>query len=483
MVNRVEQSVYEYVGRGDKKIYVPIHTLDSLNPTQILVHDAVPEPLRSELITVGRINQAKKDARRFNLSTPEITDEDRRNRMGSGEWAFLVHARDISEIAKQFPYLTHENARDEVLKSPQLRRTYSNGHLNAGAENYIRERFRGIPPFRAARITGLMDDNGAELRGWLVIATVTPEQMASEDKDERRWAKDNILKATKLAWMLGADIVGLGAMTAMMTNRGRLIRQMIPELHVTTGHSYTLQTMNETTVEVVNSINRLCEEENKIKLEESTMAILGAAGSIGSSSAEHWIGRVGRLILVDTERQRGILDSFIKRHQGETSTQFECITVVNENDAENYTKALKQSDIILAATILPQPYIKREWLKWGTIYIDDSAPFSVEDGVVEKVGGMTFHVVANVPDGMSWNFSLGPKQGSYGCGAEVASLAAQGLYDRGIVGKVTPESIDLVTQAATATGFGLGPLQSFGKIKTDNDFAKTVGVRLVTQAA
>lgn len=481
MVNRVEHSVYEYVGRGDKKIYVPIHTLNRKNPSQNLVEDNLPEPQRSELITAGRIQQAKVDARRFNLDTASISDQERSTRLGEGEWAFLVHTRNIEEIAKQFPYLTIDNMRQEVLANVRLRKLYYNGHLDAGAESMLREKFRRIPPFRASRITGLIDGEGHELRGWLVIATVTPEQMASNDPSEREWARDNIMKASKLAYMLGADILGLGAMTAMMTSRGKLIRSSIPDLHVTTGHSYTIQMLNETTTAAVDRINRLCDEENKLKLNESTVTILGAAGSIGYSAAEYWTGKVRKIVLVDTIRQKGILESFIKKHQG--GSEFECITVTDENDGESYSQALRQSDIILAATTLPKPYIRKEWLPWGAIFVDDSAPFSVDDGIVEKAGGITLHVVANTPAGMSWNFDLGPYEGSYGCGAEVASLAAQGLYDRGVVGKVTPESIAFVTEAAKHTGFGLGPLQSFGRPKTDSDFAKIVGARMVAKTA
>lgn len=416
----------------------PLRTKNPIRPTlENESFDGLGEREIAEKITEGRIKQARTDAEWFDLDTLDINPE---KRLSCGEFAFLVHPRDLSDIPLQFPSLS----------------------LDYLTEDEIRQRFREIPPFRASRITGLADKDGREMKGWLVISTIMPDQIAR--REELPWVKRNILQIAKLAYMLGADILGLGAMSATLTHLGKTIEDELPELHVTTGHSYTSFLIKETLLEAARRTRK--------NLEKSTVAVVGAAGSIGRSVAHLVLPEVGSLLLIDTEVKAGKLKNFLEDEQKyNPRAQIQFLTTRGTNDPNYF--ALQKADFAIFATTQIEPFVKAEWLKRGAIIIDDSAPVNVADGVAESRGGMTLHVVANTPGKLNFNFDFKLAEGSiFGCGAEVAALAALHQFDQGVTGEVSNGSVDRIAKAAQMAGFRLGSFQSFGKLKSADLFSR-----------
>ena len=431
---------------GEDPVRHPLHTLDEIRPSLISVPDNVMGLERIKLETEGRRLQALYDNLYFDLDSSLL---DPKKRLGSGEFAFLIHARDLSDVALQFPYLSTEYL----------------------GENEIKDIFKTIPPFRASRITGLKDVNGEELRGWVVIASILPEQLL--DRGELRSVKENILQVSKLAYMLGADIVGLGAMSAMLTHYGKDIEEKLllsdedgedrPALRVTTGHSYTSFLLKET-------LNQAAEKTGQ-DLSRSTVAVIGAAGSIGRTAAHLCFSEVGKMVLLDTKVKESKVNEFVSTERQRHSTEVEVWSVAGLTDPV-YQHALRGADFVICATTAVEPFVKKEWLKPGVVVIDDSAPVNIAEGEAEAIGGMTLHVVANIPEGFRWNFPMTLADASFGCGAEVATLAGQHRLDLSVAGEVTPESVRQIALAAKVAGFTIGPLQSFGKLKTALDFER-----------
>lgn len=424
---------------------------ESRDKTRPFLLRNIPEGLdpreRDEIITEERILQAKVDSMAYRLDNPAIGLETRPR--GGGGFAFLVHPRDLTDIPLQFPFLS-----PNYLSEPD-----------------IRSRFSGIPPFWASKITGLEDQHGRDIKGWVVVSTFIPDEIMNQGRDQLERAKKNIVGAAKLAYMLGADIVGLGAMSAMLSHYGKSIEKELP-IKVTTGHSYTSYLIKEVLLESAKRTNQ--------KLTNSTVAVVGAAGSIGSMASRLSLHEVQKLILIDTQmKTKRIAELAQELKETRPSIEIETLAVSGSNDPE-YAH-LKKADFVISATTAVEPFIKKEWLKPGVIVIDDSAPVNIARGESEAIGGMTLHVVASTPGRLHYNFDfkLAPKS-IFPCGAEVAALSVQSKYDHELMafsGETTKESVRSIGTIARANKFKLAQLQSFGEEKTAEDYARVINTR------
>lgn len=380
-------------------------TVDEIHPTQLFVPEGLPDYKRDFWLTIGRIRQARLDEKWFSLKEEGI---DQAKRLTEGEFIFLVHPRNlVPDVSRQYPLL----------------------HPRYMSREMIGEIVRDLPPaFRASRITNLKNYRGEEVKGWVVITTMVPEWLDFRDKESRKWGTGRQLVGAKLGYMLGGDLLGLGATTSMLLHHGRVVKEQLP-IEVTTGHSYTSWLIRRTLLEVSN----LTEQ----KLEAMTVAVVGAAGSIGSSAVRFCKGRVKELVQIDIQPQVGMESSY---------------------------GGLKRADVVIAATTTAKPFITSDMLKTGVVVIDDSAPESIAKGVAEEKGGFTVHVLADQgKDRVDCNFDFGYLPGAnFGCLAEAASVIAQGDLTKAMSGRVSEESIQNAAALAQAPGFDIAPLQSYG---------------------
>jgi predicted amino acid dehydrogenase len=114
-------------------------------------------------------------------------------------------------------------------------------------------------------------------------------------------SRDKIQDAVTTLKELGDDhiptsMVGLGAFTSIITNRGKTINDY--EVPVTTGNAYTAGLM-------IQGILKAAEIQH-IALPDARAAVVGAAGNIGSVLAAILSGHVGRLRLVGRESSDGL---------------------------------------------------------------------------------------------------------------------------------------------------------------------------------
>lgn len=128
--------------------------------------------------------------------------------------------------------------------------------------------------------------------------TADPERLDALRMQE---ARDKIQDAVTTAKELGDDhiptsMVGLGAFTSIITNRGKTINDF--EVPVTTGNAYTAGLM-------IQGILKAAELQH-ISLPDARAAVVGAAGNIGSVLAAVLSSHVGKLRLVGRESDDGL---------------------------------------------------------------------------------------------------------------------------------------------------------------------------------
>lgn len=353
----------------------------------------------------------------------------------TGPFAFIIHPRDMSDVLLQFPELSN-------LAGINPERVIKN--------------FKQLEPFVVCNFLGLRglgDQAGKQLPGFLVCAPFMPFG-PKEISSELEPAKQKVIDAARFAKEeFGVKIVGLGEFTAFLTHSGRDIEKRIPGLYATTGHAYTTYLIGETLSEAARKVDA--------DLRKSTLAIVGAAGSIGLTCAQMFKDRVRKLITIT--------------HHAETSERLgELNGALGENNDRVFRtgdfRALKEADFIICATTTPEPIIHAGHLKPGTIIIDDSQPPNILREEARAAQSVVLHVVARTP-GIQRDFDYGLPAGcDWACAAEVMAVAATSQWEERTRGPVRVENMERMGRLCREVGFRLAPLQSFGRYISEEKF-------------
>ncbi|RQD76215.1 MAG: shikimate dehydrogenase, partial [Candidatus Syntrophonatronum acetioxidans] len=165
-----------------------------------------------------------------------------------GKFAFIIHPIELSDIYRKF------------------------GFLRYFPQKIVEALIKRMSPFKVSEITGIKSPYG-ETKGWFVTCPLTSRQMVELPLD---FVLNKIIQAGKVGQELGADIIGLGAMTSVVGDAGITIAKNL-EAAVTTGNSYTVATALEGTKKAAQLMD--------IDLEKAEVLVVGATGSIGSAAA------------------------------------------------------------------------------------------------------------------------------------------------------------------------------------------------------
>jgi fatty aldehyde-generating acyl-ACP reductase len=320
--------------------------------------------------------------------------------------------------------------------------------------------FRGIP--------------GAppSVRGWIIVATNSTEQLLYS----HRLRKAKVLQAAALAKALGAEVVGMAGLVAFFGRGGYLVSEQFPELGLTTGHAYTIANIMDVAAAAAARIG--------LALPEATVAIVGAAGSIGSGCAKLMAGLgIERLILIDIVGRDGLapLETELRAVNGRMMT-----TLSNALDD------MRAADLTIVATNSPRTIITPQHVKPGGIVVDDSFPKNVPETIVDErndivaLDGSLIRLppsveldrARNVPNVMDVPLTrMISCREIYGCFAEMLALAAGGWRGNYGLGPADPALALDIKARAEAHGFSSAPLQFFGQVVQNDRFQRAVRAR------
>jgi fatty aldehyde-generating acyl-ACP reductase len=311
---------------------------------------------------------------------------------------------------------------------------------------------RQLPPFKAASVNGVRSANGKALTGDLIFSPFSPAHFLTLDKGA---LLDHMLMAGKIAVDLGAKILGLGAYTAFVGKRGVEIAEKL-NLPVTTGTAYTIAT----------AIRALEEAAFRcgLPLADSSVAIVGATGSIGRTCAELLANRVKKLTLVarNASRLNDLVVSLTPMSTSELSA------------TSNLEKALKESQLVLISTNSPETLVEMKYVQPGTIICDISQPRNVayddaarrpdvliiDGGVVQPPGQPNFNIYFGLPAGLT-----------YACLGETMILALEERFESySIGGNISARRVREIELLGEKHGFKLADLKSFGKLISSERF-------------
>ncbi len=340
-------------------------------------------------------------------------------------FAFMVHPIDIGDISQKYPFAR-----------------YLPGRLVESAMGLL-------GPKLLSEITGVRSITGAEAPGWFVGCMLTSHQLSSWDESK---TMPKIIAAAQMAQELGADILGLGAFTAIVGNGGMDLAREV-DIAVTTGNSYTVATAVEGTLKAADMM--------EMDPANCTAAILGGSGSIGRVCAHLLKDRVGKLILM--ARSIEPLEAVAAELAGASAT----VEVSTDID-----RSVRQADLLVAVTSNVDAIVHPEMLKPGAVVCDVSRPRAVSvqvarerDDVLVIEGG-----AVAVPGDVNFNLNFGFPPGlAYACMAETMILALEERIENFSLGKEL-ELAKVLEIAALADkhGFGLAGFRSFERAVTED---------------
>jgi predicted amino acid dehydrogenase len=336
------------------------------------------------------------------------------------KFAFIVHPLVASDFSRKFSFTKHL------------------------PDNLIEGIIKYIPPFKVSSITGIKSPY-AEVEGWFVACPLTSRQMVELPEAE---VVGKIIKAGKVAEQLGAKVVGLGAFTSIVGDAGITVAKNL-NIAVTTGNSYTVATALEGTRQAAKVMG--------IQLDQASVVILGATGSIGAACAQILAKEVRYLTLVARNESRlEKLSAQIMRTAG-------LAVQVTAN-----TKAvLKSADIIIAVTSAIDSLIEPNDLKPGAVVCDVARPRNVARSVAAErndvlvIEGGIVEIPGTVDFGLNFGFPPGT---AYACMAETMLLALDQCYQNFTIGRdITVKQIEKITQLAQKHNFRLAGFRSFDR--------------------
>jgi len=255
-----------------------------------------------------------------------------------------------------------------------------------------------------------------------------------------------IIDACNKAASLGAKVVGLGAFTAVVGDAGVTIRRNV-DIAVTTGNSYTVATAIEATEKAAKLMD--------IDMDEASVLILGASGSIG---------RTVSLVLADEGRRL----TLCARDTGRLSKVASGITAATgmvPRITRDLRSAVREADVLICVSSATDAIVEPTDLKPGALVCDVSRPRNVSpevrrirDDVLVIEGG-----VVTVPGDVDFNLDFGfPPRTSYACMAETMILAMEENYVDWSLGRELPVGrVRDISRLAAKHGFQVAGMRSF----------------------
>lgn len=255
-------------------------------------------------------------------------------------------------MAGKFGFISHP------LEVRDLRRRY--GCFGWFPERWMEAAACRLPPGPPVPVRGIRSPFN-EAEGWLVQLPLTGRQIMSLSE---KIVIDKIVAGGRLAERRGARIIGLGGLTALVGDAGRIVAHRL-EAGVTTGISYTVYTA----IEAV----RVAARSQGIDLAGAEVVVLGAAGPVGRVCSLLMAQHCRHLTLVgDQEARLEVVAAEVLRETG-----------LSAQVSMDVKKSLAPADVIIAVSSAVDAAVEAGGLKSGAIICDVVPPRALSRQVAE----------------------------------------------------------------------------------------------------
>ena len=340
--------------------------------------------------------------------------------MPTSRFAFLVHPRgrlaeDLSRIARPLGLVP------EPIYDVALRRL-------------------PLPPVTMAAV-----QLGGATVGHVVLVPFGARHMLAQPAA----ARQRVSRAVDHAVRRGAQVVGLGALTAPVTGGGVSLRGRT-DVAVTNGNAFTAAIVHDQVRELLATT------------EGARVAVVGATGSVGATLAQLLVrGRdADRLLLVARNETR--LGALASRLSGRGTA----VTTATD------LRAARDSDLVVLLTAAVGSVLEADHLRLGAVVLDATQPRNTTAALIRARPDVTVvdGGIVSVPSLRLRGGNVGLPDGrAYACFAETALLAlsghtaASGHFAIGVPSLEQVDHVRALAHRSAHLGFTLGAPTSFGR--------------------
>jgi predicted amino acid dehydrogenase len=304
---------------------------------------------------------------------------------------------------------------------------------------------QGLFPIVVSSLKGFNDKDDKEIKGWVILCPITAKEIMSQPAIAQR----KVLKAVKLAEKIGIEIVTLGAFTSIATRDGLdLIGKT--KVGITTGNVYSAVVTIQNAEKAAKLIG--------LNIKDAVIAIVGAAGSVGSGCAKFLIGKAKELLLID-------------RNYDNLSGLF-CNTksLHTEIKISSDIKIIQEADIVIVVTNAVTGIVEKQLLKSGAIIVDGANPPNISNDVIESRDDILVisSAIVKIPGlRYSFDFKLGTGE-IFGCVGEAMALAWSKWTGNYALGKVEISQMVEIEELVNKAGLCIAKFRNpLGLISTE----------------
>jgi predicted amino acid dehydrogenase len=432
-----EEDAGDLRGRGAE---ILVTLMPSLNGAGIALHSAA-------------VIEALFVALRDDPSAP-LSEDSYLNLMAEMQWRPHIEYLQETEHEKinRFAFVIHPLDVRFIHQHPDFRWT------RFLPDRVVEEVSAHLPPMYVGKIKGgPSPSTGQKIEGYLFALGSTPRQMM---RHRPRFTYDQLNKSARMAERRGCRIMGLGAFTSVVGDAGETVAHE-SSIAITSGNSLTVAATLEAAKQAVIKMGAT-------QLKKGRAMIIGATGSIGAVCSRLLAQAIHDVVLVSIEPEK-LID--LKR------------TIEQETPGTNVTIAIRPGDlprecdlIVTATSAFGQRILDISACKPGAVVCDVARPPDISereaalrpDVCVIESG----EVIISGEVDIGYDIGL-PKGTAYACLAETALLAMEGRFESFTLGRrLSIDRVKEIYRLFNKHEFKIAGLRSFGKLITDEDFAK-----------
>ena len=366
------------------------------------------------------------------------------------KFGFIVHPFNISQLRA---FAMNTGFLESVGRPDRMFKVFldENRHVLDSADSEALRGSRESSSLPVHVFERVVSASGRSTSGIIVAVPLLPDEILNDQKR----AVAMVAEACRHCAEWGADVVGLGAYTAIIGSRGEKVGQLSP-VPVTTGNSYTVWSAVAGLESVLGRIG--------VAL-EGIAVVVGYQGSIGLAISKMLARKGVNLVLVGRGSGRLIPQSLAEVVQ-QTGIQVETCNSVEEG--------VGRSRIVVSATSSGQ-VIRQEWLLPGSVVFDVAQPRDVIGRAPERPDVLIIDGgLAEFPEGTTSSLmSLWTHNSIFGCLAETMILALEDRPEPFSIGReLSLEKIKQIGRLGEEHGFGARNFLSFGVPVRRGDFTR-----------
>ncbi|MCX5666113.1 MAG: hypothetical protein NT036_03580 [Candidatus Omnitrophica bacterium] len=295
-----------------------------------------------------------------------------------------------------------------------------------------------LPTYRLCGIPNIRSVKGMATCADIVLVPLLPKHIAVMQEEK---VLKKIEDGIKICKKNGCGIVGLGALISVVGNEGEALSRRV-DIPITSGNTLTASLTLDGIYKAAYAMG--------VSLSESTVAVIGATGDIGSICTKVLSKKARKLNIAARNEQK--LNGFADVVRQHGSADIEVF---------KYTKdAVKGADIVLCAASAMTTIIDPASLKPGAIVCDVAIPPNIakevalyRNDILFFEGGLAKLPYPNDITGKAVK-ELFPKDSIYGCIAETMALALEGRFESYSIGRgnITEEKMSEIKSMAGRHG-------------------------------